>query len=109
MTTPLFISEAPALEIRNIVKSLSVGARCRWRGHEGYINYIDDTHLLLCVSEKPNPPGSKRPMNKCCLVVQEWDWEELELDSDHFAYSKAYRGKTNDHPGNEMLPSITER
>ena len=42
MTTPLFIAEAPAIEIRNIIKSMSVGAQVRWRGHEGYINFIDD-------------------------------------------------------------------
>ena len=109
MTTPLFISEAPALEIRNIVNSLSVGAPVRWRGHEGYIEYLDDNHMLICVSEKDNPPGSRRPTNKCCMVVIESYWDELEVDDTYFNHVKAYRGKTNDHPGNELLPTIDER
>lgn len=109
MTTPLFISEAPALEIRNIVKSLSPGARVRWNNLEGYIEFVDDAYLTICISEKPNPPGSCRPTNKCCVLVFNQYWDELELDDSVFQYKKAYRGKTNDHPGNEMLPELAAR
>ena len=109
MTTPLSISEAPALAIRNIVNSLSVGARVRWKNDEGYIEYLDDTHLLICISEKPNPPGSRQPTNKCCVVCNEQYWDELEIDDTYFNHVKAYHGKTNDHPGNELLPTIDQR
>lgn len=109
MTTPLFIAEAPALEIRNIIKSLSIGARVRWKGNEGYINFVDDNYITICVSEKPNPPGSRHSTNKCCLLCYNSQWDELEIDSDYFQHKKAYRGKTNDHPGNDMLPAIEDR
>lgn len=109
MTTPLFISEAPGLEIRNIIKSLSPGAEVRWRGHRGKIEFVDDDYITICISERPNPPGSRNPLNKCCIIVQNYYWDELELDDSYFAHKKAYSGKTNDHPGNEMLPDLTER
>lgn len=109
MTTPLFIAEAPGLEIRNIIKSLSVGAKVRWKTHEGYINFIDDEYITICVSEKPNPPGSRHPTNKCCLLCYAAQWDELELDSDYFQHKKAYKGRVNNHPGNDMLPHVKDR
>ena len=48
-------------------------------------------------------------MNKCCLLCYNSQWDELELDDAHFQYKKAYRGKTNDHPGNDMLPALEDR
>jgi len=109
MTTPLFISEAPALEIRNIIKSLSPGAKVRWHKVEGYIEFVDDAYLTICISEKPNPPGSKQPLSKCCVLVFNQYWDELELDDSVFQHVKAYHGKTNDHPGNELLPELAAR
>lgn len=109
MTTPLFISEAPALEIRNIIKSLSRGARVRWKDLEGYIEFVDDAYLTICIGEKPNPPGSKQPINKLQILVYNQYWDELEVDDTYFKYNKAYSGKTNDHPGNEMLPELAAR
>lgn len=109
MTTPLFLSEAPALEIRNIIKSLSKGAEVRWRGHAGYIEFVDDLYITICIAERPNPPGSRKPVSKCCLLCHSQDWDELELDDSYFAHKKAYSGKINDHPGNEMLPELNKR
>lgn len=97
------------MEIRNIIKSLSVGARVRWKTHEGYINFIDDDYITICVSEKPNSPGSKHPTNKCCLLCYASQWDELELDSDYFQHKKAYKGRVNNHPGNDMLPHVKDR
>ena len=36
-------------------------------------------------------------------------FDDLELDPAYFQHKKAYRGKTNDHPGNEMLPAMEKR
>jgi hypothetical protein len=109
MTTPLFISEAPALEIRNIIKSLSPGATVKWHDVVGTIEFVDDEYITICINEKPNPPGSKQPMNKCCLLVFNKYWDELEVDDTYFNHVKSYHGKTNDHPGNELLPTIDKR
>ena len=76
---------------------------------EGPIDFVCDDYITICISERPNPPGSKQPMNKCCLLVFNKYWDELELDDSLFQHVKAYSGKTNDHPGNEMLPELTAR
>ena len=109
MTTPLFIAEAPTLEIRNIINSLSTGARVRWRGLDGYISFSSDAYLTICISEKDNPPGSRRPKNQCNMLCFPHQWGELEVDDQYFLHKKAYKGKTNDHPGNEMLPELEDR
>ena len=70
---------------------------------------MDDTHMLICISEKPNPPGSRRPLNKCCVVCNQEYWEDIEVDPIYFNHVKAYHGETNDHPGNELLPTIDQR
>jgi hypothetical protein len=36
-------------------------------------------------------------------------WDDLEIDDSHFKNVKNYQGKTNDHPGNEMLPDVEDR
>jgi len=109
MSTPLFISESIPLEIRNILKSLEVGMPARYQGFEGTIEFVDDLYITLCISKKPNPKGFKQPFNKCCILVYPHQWDELEIDDSSFKNVKNYKGKTNDHPGNEMLPDVEDR
>ena len=109
MTTPLFISESIPLEIRNILKSLEVGIPARFEQFEGTIEFLSEEYITLCVGTKPNPEGSRQPMNKCCLCVYPHQWDDLEIDDSHFKNVKNYQGKTNDHPGNEMLPDVEDR
>jgi len=110
MSTPLFISESVPLEIRNILKAVQPGCPARYKTFEGTIEFVSDEYITLCVSSKPNEdPYAKTTHNKCCLLVYEHQWDELELDPKYFQHKRNYRGKTNDHPGNEMLPDMTER
>ena len=108
MSTPLYISNAPAIELRNMLKHLEIGNHARYKTMEGSIEFICDDYLTICVSQKPNPPGSKHPMNKCCLLVYRQFWEDIEVEPIK-QYGKSYSGTTNDHPGKEMLPSMDER
>ena len=110
MSTPLFISESVPLEIRNILKAVQPGCPARFRDFEGTIEFVCDEYITLCVSRKPNEdPHAKCNITKCCLLVYEPTWDELELDPKYFQHKRNYRGKTNDHPGNEMLPNMENR
>ena len=109
MTTPLLIGESVPKEVKNILKSLEVGQRARIGSVEGFIEFVSDEYITVCVSTKPNPKGSRQPMNKCCVCVYPYQWDDLEIEDEHFYDHKAFRGNTNDHPGNEMLPDIDDR
>mgnify|MGYP001170604066 FL=1 len=110
MTTPLFLSESLPLELRNVLKALEVGMPAKWGTIEGEIEYIGDEYLTICVATKEQcDEHCFRKETKCCVIVYQQDWDDLEIDPAVFQYKKAYRGKTNDHPGNEMLPPIEQR
>ena len=109
MTIPLFISESVPKEIKNILKSLEVGMPAKYGQMTGTIEFVSDEYITLCVGTKPNPPGSRQPMNKCCLCVYPHMWDDLEIEDEHFYDHKAYRGTTEDHPGNDLLPDLDNR
>lgn len=110
MTTPLFIGESIPREVRNILKSLEIGMLARYKNHEGTIEFVCDDYITICIAMSPNQdPNARRETNKCCLLVYRQNWDDIEIEDTHFYDVKAYTGKTNDHPGNEMLPSVTDR
>ena len=108
MTIPIFLSEAIPLEIRNILKSLEIGMPVRFRSDEGKIEFISDQYITICVREIPDE-NSKYGVRKVNVVCRACDWDELEIEDTHFQNKKNYKGNTNDHPGNELLPPIDER
>lgn len=109
MTTPLLISNSAAIELRNIMKYFEIGAHARYKEFEGYINFVCDDYITLCISEKDHPDEhSKSGKTQCCMLVFTADWGDLEVEPIK-QYSKPNCGETNDHPGNEMLPSIGDR
>ncbi|BCU97227.1 MAG: hypothetical protein CM15mV15_1940 [uncultured marine virus] len=40
------------------------------------------------------------------VVCPRHEWDNLEIEDSHFKNVKNYKGKTNDHPGNEYLPPV---
>jgi hypothetical protein len=109
MTTPLLISNSAAIELRNIMKYFEIGAHARYKEFEGYINFVCDDYITLCISEKDRPDEhSKTGKTQCCMLVYAADWGDLEVEPIK-QYAKPNVGETNDHPGNEMLPSIGDR
>jgi|TARA_B100000282_G_C31327964_1_gene307581 hypothetical protein len=108
MSTPLFISESIPLEIRDILKALSVGSKACWQGFEGTIGFVSDDYITLIIRQIPDE-GTLRGFRDVSLLVRRCDWEELELDPVHFQRQKAYKGKINDHAGNDMMPEIDKR
>lgn len=109
MSTPLYISNAPAIELRNIMKHLQVGNVAKFEDLEGCIEFVCDDYLTICVAKRPNDdPHAKCNEIKCCVIVYRENWGDILVEPIK-QYGKSYSGTTNDHPGNELLPSIEER
>lgn len=110
MTTPLLIGESVPLELRNILHSLEIGQPIRFRGMEGTIAFVDDAYITMCFRSYPNEdPSARRQFTQCCLIIYPQWWDEIEINDEFFQYKKNYHGKTNDHPGNDMLPPLDQR
>lgn len=110
MTIPLLLSESIPKEIKNILKSLEVNQKCRYRDNEGHIAFICDEYISMCYQHNPaRNVKCEYPHEEYCLLIYYKDWEDIEIEDEHFYDVKNYRGKTNDHPGNEMLPYVTVR
>ena len=106
MTTPLLISESIPLECKKILETLEIGRRVKYGETEGYISFVCDDYLNICFKEKPAQPGSARPVEKWELIVFKEYCEDLLVDDTHMHDVVLYKGRTNDHPGNEMLPHV---
>jgi len=94
MTIPLLLSESIPKEIKNILKSLEVGQPARYKEFTGQIRFVCDEYIRICHDET----------SQKCLVVFENDWDDIEIEDKHFYNVKGYRGKIDDHPGNDLLP-----
>ena len=108
MTIPLIISNADRIELRNIMKHLEVGRKAKFDGLEGTIEFVSDEYITICVSKKLNPEGARQKYNKCCICVYPNQWGDVEVEAIK-QYGKSYKGKTDDHPGNDMLPEVDKR
>ena len=108
MTIPLIISNADRIELRNIMKHLEVGRKAKFDGLEGTIEFVSDEYITICVSKKLNPEGARQKYNKCCICVYPNQWGDVEVESIK-QYGKSYKGKIDDHPGNDMLPEVDKR
>tara|TARA_B100000131_G_scaffold68743_1_gene65045 strand:- start:419 stop:769 length:351 start_codon:yes stop_codon:yes gene_type:complete len=104
MTIPLFLAEAIPLEIRNILKSLKRGQKARFKGDEGTINFISDQYITLSLNRREDP-NTMHGYKETNLLVYPNDWDELEIEDEHFYNKKNYKGVIRDHPGNEDLPT----
>ena len=105
MTIPLFIAEAIPLEMRNILKSLKRGMPVRLkRGEEGTINFISDDYITVSMNriEDPNTMHGYKESN---VLVYPHEWDDMEIEDEHFYNHKNYKGVIRDHPGNEDLPT----
>lgn len=110
MTIALLLSESIPKEIKNILKSLDINQKCRYKGLSGYIAFISDDYISMCYQHDTVKNYKRQhPHEECCLLIYCKDWEDIEIEDEHFYDVKNYRGKTNDHPGNEMLPDVTVR
>ena len=109
MTTPLFLSESVPREVRNILKSLEVGMPARYKGMTGTIEFVDDAYITLCINCKEMDEHAFKRVSKCCMVIYPEYWDDLEIEDEHFYDHKAYRGTTEDHPGNDLLPNLDNR
>jgi len=109
MTTPLLIGNSPAIELRNIMKYFVKGARARFDGFEGNIEFVGDEYVTLCISKnETEDEHAFSRVNKCCIVIYPHQWEDVEMEPIK-QYGKSYTGVVDDHPGNDMLPELDKR
>ena len=108
MTIPLFIGESVPKEVKNILKSLEVGMPAKYENMTGTIEFVSDEYITICVGKKLNPEGARRKYNKCCICVYPNQWGDVEVEAIK-QYGKSYKGKIDDHPGNDMLPEVDKR
>ena len=105
MTIPLFIAEAIPLEMRNILKSLKRGMPVRLKsGEEGTINFISDDYITVSMNRR-DEPGTMHGYRESNVLVYPHEWDDMEIEDEHFYNHKNYKGVIRDHPGNEDLPS----
>ncbi len=99
------------LELRNILKALEIGMPVKHKNDEGFITYICDDYITICVREIEEKEAmyGKRFVN---VLVYQKDWDNLEIDPSVFQSKRNYRyknGRADDHPGNDLLPPIDKR
>ena len=83
--------------MRNIFKSLKVGQKIGFDGFEGYIFEIEDK-------------GSRYGKRFVNVLIYPCDWEDILIEPEEYPKDhRNYKGKTDDHPGNDMLPPIEKR
>tara|TARA_R100000152_G_C6781445_1_gene215961 strand:+ start:5870 stop:6205 length:336 start_codon:yes stop_codon:yes gene_type:complete len=105
MTIPLFIAEAIPLEMRNILKSLKRGMPVRLKsGEEGTINFISDDYITVSMNRR-DEPGTMHGYRESNVLVYPHEWDDMEIEDEHFYNHKNYKGVIRDHPGNEDLPT----
>lgn len=109
MTSPLFISESIPLEVRDILKALEVGQPARYKGFDGFIAFVCEEYISICYKEHPQDETARRSTLQCCMLVYPCDWDDIEINDEHFKRLKHYNAKVNDHPGNDMLPPVNQR
>jgi hypothetical protein len=104
MTIPLFIAESIPIEMRNILKSLDKGMKVRTPdGEEGYIDFISDQYITV-VTHEWDDPGTMNGKRQVKVLVFQHQWDDMEIEDEHFYNHKNYKGRIVEHPGNEDLP-----
>ncbi len=78
MTTPLFLWNSHALELRDIIMSLKEGSYVEYRSHSGYIKFVCDEYVTICITE-----GDKR-VNDVHMLVYTQNWDEIAVDPERF-------------------------
>ena len=105
MTIPILLSEAVRLELRNILKSLKVGMKVKLKdGEAGLITFVCDDYITVSTNRWEDP-NSMHGYRETVVLVYPHDWEDMYIEDEHFYNHKDYKGKVNDHPGNEDLPA----
>ena len=53
--------------------SFSEGIEAIYNNHSGYIKFVCDDYVTLCIHTNPNP------MKDVCLVIYKNNWEKIKL------------------------------
>ena len=54
------------------------GLWCDFDDHHGYIRFVCESYVTLCISSKPSEDkNARRNLNECCIVVYKEDWDRI--------------------------------
>ena len=102
MSTPIFLANAVALEIRNIMKSLEKGMKVRFDGDEGVINFIGDDYISI-TTNRWKDDGYRSGYRETNVLVYAKDWDNLEIEDEHFYNHPDYKGEAIFYTSSEYL------
>lgn len=73
------VSNAPSEVKPTPATSFVVGERVRWKHLEGYVNFVDDTYITICVcSYTKDDPYCLHQTQKVCVLCYARDWVDVE-------------------------------
>jgi len=74
-------SNAPS-QTKPTTTTFSLDDHVQWKDHKGFVRFIDDRYITICIRTYPNPdPHAKQPNNEVCLLCYREYWHEvIQLD-----------------------------
>ena len=73
------VSNAPSEVKPSPTTSFVVGERVKWKHLEGYVNFVDDKYITICVcSYTIDDPYCLHETQKVCVLCYAQQWEEVE-------------------------------
>lgn len=82
MTTPLFLWNSHALELRDIILSLQEGSYVEYRSHSGYVKFVCDEYITICIRQGDTKAHDVH------LLVYPPNWDEIAVDPVRFEKKK---------------------
>ena len=62
--------------------TFSLGEYVTWKEHKGFVRFIDDRYITICIRTYSNPdPHAKHPNNEVCLLCYKEYWHEVEHEN----------------------------
>lgn len=58
--------------------SFTIGERVKWKHLEGFVNFIDEHYITICVHEYVRPdPMALNQTEKVCVLCYPQDWKDV--------------------------------
>ena len=72
-------SNAPTKVKPATTTSFTVGEQVRWKNLTGYVHFVDDSYITICVHEyDKNDPMALHKKEKVCVICYPQDWKDVE-------------------------------
>jgi hypothetical protein len=72
------VSNAPSEVKPTPTTSFVVGERVKWKHLEGFVNFIDEHYITICVHQyDKNDPMALTQTEKVCVLCYPQDWKDV--------------------------------